>query len=270
MVGLVPLSYTAYSSDYYGRVDYTTTTPLFLNELPAFSCRPIHPLNPEQSPLANEIGGANDLEAFIQFLFNAEMLSSFHKRLDPVWFAHRHQMFKRGTVLHKLLTPPAEGDEWPRNRIPSYCIMAALMHIHVAFWENREARDLGDQCLKDLHRNLEQYYRGLSSGEEQGYPIHPNTSIGLFVWLLLKMDLEDQDQHVSGHCPMDEGRSWFVARVLRVAKLLSYRSWLRLNRVLLSLLEMTPDEVHGLASPETMAAWRDELRVEFLLTAFPW
>ena len=146
--------------------------------------------------------------------------------------------------------------------------MAAILTLHAALWEHRATPGSGEHFLGLMNQMIVQYDSALKMNEAS-YPIHPNISIGLFVWLLLKMDMDgiSQNRTVSLSRLGGERRSWFVGRILRVAKLLSFHSWLNMGQVLLSFLEMSDHTPAGLESAEERLSWREDIRAEILSTA---
>jgi hypothetical protein len=181
-----------------------------------------------------------------------------------------------------LLSPLDFGTRGGRdsNRVTMYSRLAVLIHIHTALSDFKGVPQMVEAFLEDLQEQM----------SVQG--VDRNLSICLLVWILLRMDCgekytikhvrglnETPDVHASeygslcwrrpgfapGHDQGNETRPWFVSRMLRVAKLLSERSWNKVNRALLCSLERCANAACGSQGPEdeTRDIGHLELNAEF-------
>jgi hypothetical protein len=198
---------------------------------------------------AASIGSIN-LEDFIDFLSNAELLSlARQNKRHQLW---RKALFQPGSTIYRVCQLPPQYDAWETDLVPVYTRLAALMHINAALWEYKDSPISHDQYLGALDRIL-------IDGD-----FATSLSIGFFVYSMMKLDYDEVERNYSNSSPTEEPekRSWFVARILRVCKLLGKPSMIKVHRALLGFLESSSIvSIEDLGLSEN---WTDKLRLEII------
>jgi hypothetical protein len=179
-------------------------------------------------------------EEFIGFLRSIEHLSlvqrsSSHANLLP----RRHFVFQPRTSLHAIIaSPPA-----PRRSIAGYQHqvtygLSLLLHLNAALWDFRRSPDLSERFLKELSLRI------------VGNELDTYVSAEALAQLLLRptSDPDMRQAHFD--------RLWFVGRMIKVAKRLSLKSWLKLRGMLIGFLTFE--------DMPSFFDWEDEFRAEVL------
>jgi hypothetical protein len=203
----------------------------------------------------------SDIEDFITFLASAQSLSLQHARIGPATMPRRHSMEPSCPVYQLLLSPIDFGGR-DTKRVTIHTRLAALIYIHAILWDYR--------CSPALCERFMQHFQ--TSIAEQD--IERNLSIVLLVWILLKMDADDvmpplpasllpHAINLNDERNPDERRPWYVARMLRIAKLLSTQTWAKVNDALLGLLDMSRDG-QPLLQQKLGGQWKERIRKEIL------
>lgn len=139
-----------------------------------------------------------------------------------------------GQRLQRVLVMPIHFQTKGAHHASLYCRLAALIHIHCALWEYRYQAFTYDQYVCNIGKTF--------SGISETSHLCP----GAFTFYLFQTNLEDSSQSADLSTPDSvlsgthqipvHSRLWAVARILRVAKLLSKASLLKLHHALLSHL----------------------------------
>lgn len=204
----------------------------------------------------------SDIEDFITFLANAQALSLQHSRTDPASIPRRHSM-EPSCPIYQLLFSPVDFGGRDTKRVTVHTRLATLIYIHASLWDYRASSALSEHFIQHFQTSV----------REQD--IERNLSIVLLVWILLQMDADDAIPPLpasllsraaidsnDGRSP-DERRPWYVARMLRIAKLLSTHTWAKVNDALLGFLDMSRDG-EPLLQQEWGGQWKERIRKEIL------
>ena len=187
----------------------------------------------------------NAIRDFINFL--QELRQANHRSQDsppalsPPVRSRRTESFLPGTTLHNLLTSIPGARKGVRStQIQRSCRFACLVYINAVLLEALDDVDRAEQFLKRLSvRIIEQ-------------ELDWNESTETLMWILLFGD-EDAEQD------FNQGRlTWWVGRILNVAKRLSELSWTEVGDLMLKCL--TRSTVRN-----DFESWLSALRKELLL-----
>jgi hypothetical protein len=195
------------------------------------------------SDLSSSLSAYDSLTAFdefISFLRNAEHLAVLHRSHDYpcAAFPQRHNAFLPTSILHRLLTAVHKKREIVHTpRIQRACRLASHIYLNAALWDFRSSYSDTDRFLSHMEDKV------VKMG------LRVNCSSEAFALTLLD-GLGDPNFN-------REGRIWFTARMVNVAKRLSRESWNKINKFLLGFLMMRQ-------GGESFMMWEGELRRELV------
>lgn len=201
----------------------------------------------------------NQCDEFIIFLKRCQQLSAYQASTTDVNLLQmRHTAFREGSLLHQILAaPPGARFTASGNRKQFVARLVALLMLNAALWDYRHSAPHSETFLRTLQQAVVDSEVNMSGSVEA----------------LLQILLECNDGSVnttSDSCSQGPDftqysqtantpyhRPWFAGRMLKVAKRLSYESWMHVKYILFSCLTMQP-------GTPNVALWEDSLRQEIL------
>ncbi|PYH82763.1 sigma-70 region 2 family protein [Aspergillus uvarum CBS 121591] len=199
----------------------------------------------------------NQCDEFITFLKRCQQLSAYQaSTTDANSLQMRHTAFQEGSLLHQILAaPPGARFTASGNRKQFVARLVALLMLNAALWDYRHSVPHSETFLQTLQQAVVDSEVNMSGSVEALLQIlleckdgHVNTTSDS---CSQGPDFTQYSQTASG--PYD--RPWFAGRMLKVAKRLSYESWMHVNNILFSCLTMQP----GMPN---VALWEDSLQQE--------
>lgn len=219
-----------------------------VDDLPAWSLLPLQkrdPSIPQPSPILT------DLQDFTSILVRAtDVLSNPHLR-------HLHHIKPHLLPFAATLIPPSDPHAWDQCHIGIYTHLATLLHMHAVLWDYRSSPSELRLYLKDLNN--------LYTARPRGIRRCPASSI----FLLTKNDCNTK-HFLPGPTPGRLARSWYVVRMLQVAKLLSKTSLIKVHRALAVFLAPDPECRSKVPAATYGSTWIREVRKEILAGGEPY
>ncbi|PYH45487.1 sigma-70 region 2 family protein [Aspergillus saccharolyticus JOP 1030-1] len=201
----------------------------------------------------------NQCDTFINFLQRCQQLSDYQASTSDVNSRPlRHTAFQDGSLLHQILAaPPGARFTASGNRKQFVARLVALLMLNAALWDYRNSVPHSEIFLQTLQQAVLNSEVNMSGSVEALLQILLECNDGLVNTPSDSFSqVPDFSQYSSAaRTPYD--RPWFAGRMLKVAKRLSYESWMHVNSTLFSCLTMQP----GMPS---VALWEESLRDEIL------
>ncbi|PYI10424.1 hypothetical protein BO78DRAFT_306029 [Aspergillus sclerotiicarbonarius CBS 121057] len=213
-----------------------------------------HPLSPLE-----EI--QNQCNEFIDFFKRCEQLATHQlKVLDLATAPIRLAAFQQNSLLYQILaSPPGLRFTASGNRKQFVARLVALIMLNAGLWDYRSSLLCSEAFLGGLEQAVLDSEVNMSGSVEALLQIMlecDDASIKIPDYLPLHGGFPDFTQY-SPTAQTPYGRPWFAGRMLKVAKRLSFDSWMSVNYFLFSCLTLHP----GIPS---VSLWEGDLRQEIL------
>jgi Fungal specific transcription factor domain len=230
-------------------------SPLCFADLPTLSSRiSTHGrARPGRSGVPDPSTKYTDLEDFLNFLLNAEILSLLHRRLSPNMNPVHRAIFRSGTTFHYLLSQNIAYKGWDADRNCRVALnlqMNALILTTVTLWNYRDSPATCDAFLKELNR------RAIEEDLDISF------ATGIFLGRMWAIEYEG-DKFAINPQAQTEKRMWYAGRMLKVARVLSQETFSRVLHALLAFLMMEQDATDIISATDGMD-WRMNIREEVL------
>ncbi|RAL01747.1 sigma-70 region 2 family protein [Aspergillus ibericus CBS 121593] len=244
------------TAPYAERIDpYPVSAPGIVPYTTSFTDR--HPL----SPLEEIQDQCNE---FIDFLKRCEQLAIHQlKDLDLATAPVRLTAFRQKSLLYQILaSPPGLRFTASGNRKQFVARLVALIMLNAGLWDYRGSVLCSEAFLRGLEQAVLDSEVKMSGSVEALLQIMlecDDASIKIpdtIRYSLLHSGSPDFTQY-SPTAQTPYGRPWFAGRMLKVAKRLSFDSWMNVNYFLFSCLTLDP-------SIPSVSLWEGDLRQEIL------
>ncbi|CRG85877.1 hypothetical protein PISL3812_02881 [Talaromyces islandicus] len=208
-------------------------------------------------------------EEFLAFLSRCEHLAVSQKTTLPVTTApNRHTAFQPTSYLGNILASPnAKRMTSAGDRKQFIARLASVMTLNAALWDYRSSVHRTETFLDHIASRVLDSEVNMSSSVEallqillscQDFPLDVSNSFSfdsLSLWQD-ELELPDYSQY-SPSATSPSARPWFIGRMLKVAKRLSFDSWVRVSEFLFSCLTLQTSE-------PSLHLWENDLRHEIL------
>ncbi|KAF7588166.1 hypothetical protein BBP40_006103 [Aspergillus hancockii] len=220
--------------------------------------RPSHSL----SFLSPEDEIRHQCDEFIEFLGRCEQLSTYHRaNYNEVSAPVRYTAFQETSLLYNILSaPPGLRFTASGNRKQFVARLVALVLLNAGLWDYRHSPQHSDTFLWTLEQAVLSSEVNTSGSVEALLQIMLECNDGIamagaFPTSPGSPGLPDFTQY-SPTATTQYGRPWFAGRMLKVAKRLSFNSWMNVHDFLFSCLTLHVET--------SVSLWESELRQEIL------
>ncbi|PWY92341.1 hypothetical protein BO70DRAFT_7641 [Aspergillus heteromorphus CBS 117.55] len=201
---------------------------------------------------------------FLDFLKRCEQNSIYQRNvIGPTMAPIRHAAFGENSLLHRILAaPPGLRFTASGNRKQFVARLVALIILNAGLWDYRNSVWRSETFLRTLEQAVLDSEVNTSGSVEALLQILLECDDGVLSFtegashLRLHTDVPDFTQY-SPTAQTQYGRPWFAGRMLKVAKRLSFDTWMNVNYFLFSCLTLQ-------TSVPSVSFWENDLLQEIL------